>query len=63
MNGANSFTKDSQSPFAGKRCPHGILWPHECRECEASLPDPRGFENVESYERAVDEWEKQNAYR
>lgn len=46
-----------------RRCPHGVRWPHECRECEATLPSPYDFKSVDEYEVAVEEWEKQHGYR
>lgn len=28
---------DSKPTERGQRCEHGILWPHECRDCFAKL--------------------------
>lgn len=46
-----------------RRCPHGIRWPHECRDCFDSMPKAHEFEDAEAYQRALDQWEKQHAYK
>jgi len=37
----------------GTRCPHGILWPHPCRECEEDA------ERIMAHQRYIDEQEPQ----
>lgn len=36
-------------PEPEKRCPHGIRYPHECRECEAEIPN----EAVEAFRKSL----------
>lgn len=36
-------------PESEKRCPHGIRYPHECRECEAAIPN----EAVEAFRKSL----------
>ncbi len=51
---ALGLTKESKE----KRCPHGILLPHECRECEAAITNEEVKEFAAKMQREAEERDK-----